>query len=93
MVGKISRDERYLELTDSLFTDLDDTFFNKTFLGFSYVVPESTVASDVQKNFSQLFRNINYFGKKLEAMDSRKSLYYDQWLFSGKCDGTHGETV
>ena len=89
VVGKISRDERYLELTDSLFTDLDDTFFNKTFLGFSYVVPESTVASDVQKNFSQLFRNINYFGKKLEAMDSRKSLYYQNpnltKYFEGKC--------
>lgn len=89
VVGKISRDERYLELTDSLFTDLDDTFFNKTFLGFSYVVPESTVASDVQKNFSQLFRNINYFGKKLEAMDSRKSLYYQNSnlteYFEGKC--------
>lgn len=89
VVGKISRDERYLELTDSLFTDLDDAFFNKTFLGFSYVVPESTMVSDVQKNFSQLFRNINYFGKKLEAMDSRKSLYYQNpnltKYFEGKC--------
>ena len=89
VVGKISRDERYLELTDSLFTDLDDVFFNKTFLGFSYVVPQSAMVSDVQKNFSQLFRNINYFGKKLEAMDSRKSLYYQNSnlteYFEGKC--------
>ena len=89
VVSKISQDERYLELTDSLFTELDDTFFNKTFLGFSYVVPESTMASGVQKNFSQLFRNINYFGKKLEAMDSRKSLYYQNSnltkYFEGQC--------
>lgn len=89
VVSKISQDERYLELTDSLFTELDDTFFNKTFLGFSYVVPENTMASGVQKNFSQLFRNINYFGKKLEAMDSRKSLYYQNSnltkYFEGQC--------
>lgn len=89
VVSKISRDEKYLELTDPLFTDLGDAFFDKTFLGFSYVVPESTIASDVQKNFSQMFRNINYFGKKLEAMDSRKSLYYQNSnltkFFEGKC--------
>ncbi|MBP3834620.1 MAG: DUF262 domain-containing protein [Prevotella sp.] len=89
VVNKIGRDEKYTELTDSIFTDLDDNFFNKTFLGFSYVVPESTIVSDVQKNFSQLFRNINYFGKKLEAMDSRKSLYYQNpnltKYFEGKC--------
>lgn len=89
VVNKIGRDEKYIELTDSIFTDLDDNFFNKTFLGFSYVVPESTIVSDVQKNFSQLFRNINYFGKKLEAMDSRKSLYYQNpnltKYFEGKC--------
>lgn len=89
VVSKISRDEKYIELTDSIYTNLDDNFFNKTFLGFSYVVPESTIVSDVQKNFSQLFRNINYFGKKLEAMDSRKSLYYQNpnltKYFEGKC--------
>lgn len=89
VVSKIGRDDKYIELTDSIFTDLDDNFFNKTFLGFSYVVPESTIVSDVQKNFSQLFRNINYFGKKLEAMDSRKSLYYQNTnltqYFEGKC--------
>ena len=89
VVNKIGRDEKYIELTDPIFTDLDDNFFNKKFLGFSYVVPESTIASDVQKTFSQLFRNINYFGKKLEAMDSRKSLYYQNpdltKYFEGKC--------
>lgn len=89
VVREISRNEMYIELTDSIFTDLEDDFYNKTFLGFSYVVPESTIASDVQKNFSQLFRNINYFGKKLEAMDSRKSLYYQNpdltKYFEGKC--------
>lgn len=49
--------------------------------------------TEVQKNFSQMFRNINYFGKKLEPIDSRKSLYYQNQelikYFEGKCeDGT-----
>lgn len=40
-----------------------------------------------------MFRNINYFGKKLEPIDSRKSLYYQNQelikYFEGKCeDGT-----
>ena len=89
LVSKIGRDERYVELTDSLFADLDETFFNKTFLGFSYVVPQSSIAPDIQKDFSQLFRNINYFGKKLDPMDSRKSLYFQDprltKFFEGKC--------
>lgn len=77
-------------MTDALITGLNDEFFKSTYLGFSYVVPETTRIDEVQKNFSQLFRNINYFGKKLEPMDSRKSLYYqNQYLtnfFEGKCD-------
>lgn len=85
----ISKDDKYIRLTDELFVNLDDDFFSKTCLGFSYVIPEGTIVKDIQKNFSQLFRNINYFGKKLDAMDSRKSLYYQDLnltkYFEGKC--------
>lgn len=93
ILSKISTDERYIKTTDTLITGLTDDFFNKTYLGFSYVVPDTTIALDVQKNFSQMFRNINYFGKKLEPIDSRKSLYYQNQelikFFEGKCeDGT-----
>lgn len=93
IISKICTDDRYTVLTDELITGLTDEFFKNTYLGFSYVVPESTVSTEVQKNFSQLFRNINYFGKKLEPMDSRKSLYYQNLeltsFFEGKCeDGT-----
>lgn len=93
IVAKISRDDRYIPMEDELLTQLNDAFFQKTYLGFSYVVPESNNVADIQKSFSQMFRNINYFGKKLEPMDSRKSLYYQNAdltkYFEGKCsDGT-----
>lgn len=90
ILSKISTDERYIKTTDTLITGLTDDFFNKTYLGFSYVVPNTTTATEVQKNFSKMFRNINYFGKKLEPIDSRKSLYYQNQelikYFEGKCD-------
>lgn len=89
IVAKISRDDRYIPMEDELLTQLNDAFFQKTYLGFSYVVPESNNVTDIQKSFSQMFRNINYFGKKLEPMDSRKSLYYQNAdltkYFEGKC--------
>lgn len=89
IIMEIIKNDKYLPLIDTIFTNLDDEFFSKNYLGFSYVIPESTIVTDIQKNFSQLFRNINYFGKKLDAMDSRKSLYYqDSKLtnyFEGKC--------
>lgn len=93
ILSKISTDERYIKTEDTLITGLKDDFFNKTYLGFSYVVPNTTEVTEVQKNFSQMFRNINYFGKKLEPVDSRKSLYYQNQklinFFEGKCeDGT-----
>lgn len=90
IISNINTSDKYIKISDDLINGLTDDFFEKTYLGFSYVVPETRIATDVQKNFSQLFRNINYFGKKLEPMDSRKSLYYqDQNLtkfFEGKCD-------
>lgn len=84
---------KYKRLTSELFTSLDDSFFEKTCMGFSYIVPETTDATTIQTSFSKLFRNINYFGKKLDALESRKSLYYQNVrytkYFDGKCeDGT-----
>ncbi len=76
IIERISKDERYIKLTDREFTNLSDDFFENTFIGFSYIVPESTDQTEVQNVFSKLFRNINYFGKKLDALESRKSLYF-----------------
>lgn len=90
IVNSISRSQFYSPLTDTLITGLDDEFFNKTYLGFSYVVPETTDMEIVQQTFSKLFRNINYFGKKLDVIESRKSLYYQNKdltnYFEGKCN-------
>ena len=41
--------------------------FENTFIGFSYIVPESRNPTTVQTVFSKLFRNINYFGRKLDG--------------------------
>lgn len=93
ILNKIGEDQKYKRLTDDAFADLNDSFFEKTCLGFSYIVPETTDATAIQTAFSKLFRNINYFGKKLDALESRKSLYYQNArytkYFDGKCeDGT-----
>lgn len=55
---------------------LDDDFFNKNFLGFSYIVPSTTTEEEQQKFFSTLFRNINIRGKSLYVLESRASLYF-----------------
>lgn len=81
---------KYKRLTSELFTSLNESFFEKTCMGFSYIVPETTDATTIQTSFSKLFRNINYFGKKLDALESRKSLYYQNArytkYFDGKCE-------
>lgn len=56
--------------------DCNDDFLENTFLGFSYIVPASADASTKQTFFTKLFRNMNYLGKKLLPIESRKSLYY-----------------
>lgn len=66
-------DGRYVELIDK---DLDDNFFEDTFLGFSYIVPDSNDKDEIQHSFTKLFRNINYFGMRLSPQESRKSLYF-----------------
>lgn len=66
-------DKRYKKLEE---LNLDDSFFENTFLGFSYVIPETTVQEEIQKNFSLIFRNINYLGSSLSLLESRKSLYF-----------------
>lgn len=65
-------------------------FLENTFLGFSYIIPERADASSEQTFFSTLFRNMNYLGKKLSVLESRKSLYYlnEEYknYFEGKLD-------
>lgn len=66
-------------------TPLDEDFFKKNYLGFSYIVPDAADESEQQRFFSTLFRNINIQGKSLSAIESRESLYflngqYKEWF-------------
>lgn len=70
---RMVKDGRYYEFKG---LNLPDDFFDKTFLGFSYIVPDSNDKDEIQNSYTQLFRNINYFGTKLSVMESRRSLYY-----------------
>lgn len=70
---RMVQDGRYYEFK---VPNLPKDFFDTTFLGFSYIVPESNDLAVIQNNYTQLFRNINYFGTRLSVMESRRSLYY-----------------
>ena len=56
--------------------NLDDSFFSKNYLGFSYIVPGNSEATSQQRFFSTVFRNINIQGKSLYTLESRASLYF-----------------
>ncbi len=57
---------------------LDETFLNKNYLGFSYIVPSSGPGNtrDQVKFYSTVFHDINMQGVELQAQESRRSLYY-----------------
>lgn len=80
----------YLEFNELRELHLSNDFFDKTFLGFSYIIPESDNPNEIQKYYTQLFRNINYFGSHLSIIESRRSLYYMnadyQYYFEGKLE-------
>lgn len=65
-------------------------FLENNYLGFCYVVPQNATKEEEQKYFSTLFRNMNYMGRKLSTLESRRSLYFmDDKLknyFEGKMD-------
>lgn len=89
---RLKNDERYVEYVDA---ELDDSFFEDTFLGFSYIVPDSNDEDEIQHSFTKLFRNINYFGMRLSPQESRQSLYYMnediKQFFEGRLE--NGESV
>lgn len=60
----------------SLHLELPDDFFSKTYLGFSYLVPEEADTASQTRYYSTVFRNINIHGKSLYTLESRESLYF-----------------
>lgn len=75
IINRIIGTGKYKELKISSIANKED-FFEKTFLGFSYIIPTRTDKNETQKFFSTLFRNMNYLGLKLSPLESRRSLYY-----------------
>jgi uncharacterized protein with ParB-like and HNH nuclease domain len=60
---------------------LDDTFFKKYYLGFSYIKPYEQDSSKQKGFYASLFRNINMRGVSLSDMQARNALY---WLDKDK---------
>lgn len=56
--------------------EIDETFLESNFLGFSYLVPSVSNDSEQQKYYSSVFRNINIQGQVLLPQESRASLYF-----------------
>lgn len=70
---RIQADNRYKVLNK---VSVDDDFYDKVFLGFSYIVPQTTDNQEIENGYAKMFRTMNYFGKRLSALESRRSLYY-----------------
>ncbi len=51
-------------------------FFDKKFLGFTFIVPNIDNEEEQQKFYSSVFRNINQQGVTLLPIESRRALYY-----------------
>ena len=83
---RISIDKRYKNINVSFSSSKDD-FYDNTFLGFSFVIPNSEDSGETQRYFSTLFRNMNYLGRKLSPLESRRSLYHLNVDFKDFFDG------
>lgn len=83
--AELSSDSHYEKLDLGL--QLGEDFWKNTFIGFSFIIPDIANESDVQKFYTHLFRNMNYYGIKLSASESRKSLYYQDSGFTNYFEG------
>lgn len=66
--------EQYEELSSDV--KLDDEVMNTTYLGLSYIVPETSEENLNQRFYSIVFHDINQQGVVLQGQESRRSLYY-----------------
>ncbi len=73
--------------------DVDDDFLKKTFLGFSYLVPDTENKHQQLKYYSSVFRNINIQGEALLAQESRASLYFLNESLKHFFDPIFGKTL
>jgi hypothetical protein len=77
---ELLENEKYNRLIIKSFVDLSEEgkedIYDGRFLGFSFIVPSEN--DDVRSTFSKIFRDINYQGKQLSPLESRKALYFLQ---------------
>lgn len=69
---------------------IDEDFFSKHFMGFSYIVPDSDNEEEQTKYFSQLFNTLNAQGTPLTPRESRYALYFmnpklEKWFNPEAC--------
>lgn len=83
---RLRGDDRYSKLTVTFEGNIED-FYDNTYLGFSFIMPDSDDLEATQNYFSTLFRHMNYFGKKLSSLESRRSLYYMNIDYKDYFDG------
>lgn len=74
VVKKILAEGKYNEF-DPKIQNLKE-FLENTYLGFSFIVPNTEDMIAQQRYYSTVFRNINIMGVKLIGQESRESLYY-----------------
>ncbi len=75
VIERLRKDNRYSEMKIEFDGEIND-FYDNTYLGFSYIIPDNGNPISTQNYFSTLFRHMNYFGKKLSPLESRRSLYF-----------------
>ena len=75
VIERLRKDNRYSEMKIEFDGEIND-FYDNTYLGFSYIIPDNGNPNNTQNYFSTLFRHMNYYGKKLSALESRRSLYF-----------------
>ena len=56
--------------------NLSDEFWDTTYLGFSYMVPDLSQEKAQLKYYSKVFRDINIQGQRLQPLESRQALYF-----------------
>ena len=78
IIKKIDTDRRYSPLSNN---DLENDFFDKNYLGFSYIKMVTYDREEQKKFYAKLFRDINIGGKLLSSNETREALY---WLDESK---------
>ena len=91
---RLRDNDQYKDLNVEIDGDMEE-FYDRTFLGFSFIIPAEQDANATQRYFSALFRNMNYLGKKLSSLESRRSLYFMNREYKDYFDGktTEGDDI